>query len=437
MAGEAGQAPSAAGFIPQESALSDILKMYSYFSPEQRQLRRIAPQQAQADVSKTQAETGLLGGQAEEIQKQLPWIGREAAANIARTMAETRSTNVGTQATQASIPWIGREAESKLGLEKAQQGMYGAHASYFSETPEAKELNSRLMALDHLAPFLPDGLKQIMTQDLAKQVDPTGIQQGLDSQAATAAQQKAMLDSVMQRTGRATQGPASTQTIDPGTSAPQQQKSSGGDQAPDPNARQGGLLPAILSPLKSLWDAYGGDSYGWPGSATQEDQNPMNPINILFGMKPQHPSTGAPSQSTPPAGAPTSMNGSAGGGMYPGLATMFGLNPDGSVDKQDNGVGAWGANTRDPNLAGVAVHPEELQAMGIPQSQWPNVKVAVTNPSTGKSGIFPNVDKLGNPNAGVDLTYGAGKQLGATGADHIVYHILNALAQGQNSGGQS
>ena len=42
-------------------------------------------------------------------------------------------------------------------------------------------------------------------------------------------------------------------------------------------------------------------------------------------------------------------------GVTSTLMTIFGLNWDKSIDKGDNGKGAWGANTRDEKLVGIAL----------------------------------------------------------------------------------
>lgn len=115
---------------------------------------------------------------------------------------------------------------------------------------------------------------------------------------------------------------------------------------------------------------------------------------------------------------------STGTGAGAGNATTFGLNPDGSVDKQDNGVGFKGADTRDPNLVGVALHPDDLKGAGIPYRDWQHTVVEVTNPQTGQTQRGKVVDLLGNKNASIDLTYGMTKALGTDGKTPVNWKIV-------------
>src|ERR1700732_1033437 len=63
-------------------------------------------------------------------------------------------------------------------------------------------------------------------------------------------------------------------------------------------------------------------------------------------------------------------------GSYSGGASTFGLNPDGSLDTQDNGRGYFGYNTRDPNLRGVSL-PFSVFRREIGNEKDPAVQQAV------------------------------------------------------------
>jgi hypothetical protein len=115
-----------------------------------------------------------------------------------------------------------------------------------------------------------------------------------------------------------------------------------------------------------------------------------------------------------------------------GLGTIFGLNPDGTPDTQDNGRGAprlGSRNTRDPNLIGVAL-PESVlrEQLGNDPAAWRRAKVQAMTPD-GKSITAPIVD-LGpgdEPqarNVSIDLTYGAQQALGTSGNDPVGYRII-------------
>jgi hypothetical protein len=126
----------------------------------------------------------------------------------------------------------------------------------------------------------------------------------------------------------------------------------------------------------------------------------------------------------PIAGTPGAQTTTTSDGAGAGTATTFGLNPDGTVDTQDNGVGFKGANTRDPNLVGVALHPDDLKGAGIPYRDWKNVVVEVTNPQTGQTQRGKVVDLLGNKDASIDLTYGMTKAVGADGKTPVNWKIV-------------
>jgi hypothetical protein len=125
---------------------------------------------------------------------------------------------------------------------------------------------------------------------------------------------------------------------------------------------------------------------------------------------------------TPPPG----LNGF--GGV--GIATVFGLNLNGSTDTQDlNGVGAFGANLRDPKLVGVSIpFGTAVRWFGknyrqIIRETKPLVEVTLKD----KTIRAPIVD-LG-PAAwtknDLDLTYRTAKKLGSTGKDTVTYKLVS------------
>jgi hypothetical protein len=119
-------------------------------------------------------------------------------------------------------------------------------------------------------------------------------------------------------------------------------------------------------------------------------------------------------------------------GSYTGNASTFGLNPNGTLDTQDNGRGYFGYNTRDPNLKGVSL-PHSVFRREIGDETDPNVQAAVKSGNymvqvTGPNGqeTLPIVD-LG-PAAwtgkAADLTYAATKSLGTNGNGPVNYKIV-------------
>jgi|GEM_PF-4738278 len=110
-----------------------------------------------------------------------------------------------------------------------------------------------------------------------------------------------------------------------------------------------------------------------------------------------------------------------------GATTTFGRNLDGSVDGQDNGQGAWGANTRDPNLLGVSLPISMLRAKYGDENAANGKMVEVVNPRTGQKATVPIVDKGPGEDTGnmMDLTYGLAKQLGSTGKDQFQMRFVD------------
>lgn len=113
-----------------------------------------------------------------------------------------------------------------------------------------------------------------------------------------------------------------------------------------------------------------------------------------------------------------------------GYATVFGLNPDGSVDQDDNGQGHWGANTRDPSLAGVSLPRSVLRQQFGDEENANGKMVEVTNPATGKKSVLPIVDIGPGETTGnaLDLTYAANRQLGGNGKTPMQYRFADPTA---------
>jgi len=165
-------------------------------------------------------------------------------------------------------------------------------------------------------------------------------------------------------------------------------------------------------------------------STTDQDtqQQDAPPVGVAAaGVSAQTMSSARASAATAPpspifSGEPTSTPPAAKAGGQ-GYATVFGLNPDGSVDKADNGVGAFGANTRDPSLRGVSLPESALIAQFGSTAAAKGQMVSVTNPATGKTSRLPIVDIGPGESTGnaLDLTYGAMKDLGGTGKDKMSY----------------
>lgn len=116
-----------------------------------------------------------------------------------------------------------------------------------------------------------------------------------------------------------------------------------------------------------------------------------------------------------------------------GPTTVFGLDVDGNIDTQDNGVGAWGADTRDPSLMGVSLPFKTLERWyGKDYNEFiKNNKpmIEVTNPKTGKTILAPIVDAGPAEWTGheLDLTFAAARELGSTGKDTMTFRPANIV----------
>lgn len=109
-----------------------------------------------------------------------------------------------------------------------------------------------------------------------------------------------------------------------------------------------------------------------------------------------------------------------------GLASTFGYN-----DPEDNGMGAWGDPTNNPDIVGVSVNAREARDYFGDEDKAHNALVEVVNPATGKTLQAPIVDKgpadwvINRQGPTVDLTEGARRALGASaGLTKIQYRII-------------
>jgi hypothetical protein len=109
-----------------------------------------------------------------------------------------------------------------------------------------------------------------------------------------------------------------------------------------------------------------------------------------------------------------------------GIATTFGYN-----DKEDNGVGAWGDTTNNPEIKGVSLPRSVLKERFGNENKAHRKLVEVRNPETGISEILPIVDKgpadwvvkrQGNT---IDLTHAANQALGGSGKTAMEWRFVD------------
>src|SRR5688572_26813612 len=76
-----------------------------------------------------------------------------------------------------------------------------------------------------------------------------------------------------------------------------------------------------------------------------------------------------------------------------GPTTVFGLDLDGRRDAQDNGVGAWGHDTANKDIAGVSLPRSVLKEYFGDENKAGGRLVQVVNPANGQQLLLPIVDK--------------------------------------------
>jgi len=178
------------------------------------------------------------------------------------------------------------------------------------------------------------------------------------------------------------------------------------------------------------------------GTATQI----ANSASDIQGGKPSTTSTAPAAPSASTTDEPKTV---VGDGMLKGTATSFGLNYDGSYDKDDNGIGFFGGvNTRNPKLKAVAVPVDVLEtAFGKFTKKLPDGTYApLDTPEAqkiiqairsahveaqgldGKIHSFPIVDIQGSlgghPGKVLDMTPAAGRELGFNDNHSVSYQIV-------------
>lgn len=121
-----------------------------------------------------------------------------------------------------------------------------------------------------------------------------------------------------------------------------------------------------------------------------------------------------------------------GNGFISTIATVFGLNMDGTLDQEDDGVGSpflGSVNTRDPHLVGASI------PIAIAKQKFGSVKsvrgnqVEVFYLANGLSIVAPIVDfgpSVGQVKKGIalDLTLGAQRALGGNGKIKVKYRFV-------------
>jgi len=150
------------------------------------------------------------------------------------------------------------------------------------------------------------------------------------------------------------------------------------------------------------------------------------PRAILHLFDSQKPSPPNPNEALKKMGEPKQSSPSASTeGFTKGLATTFGYK-----DPEDNGVGAWGHKTNDPNIMGASLPIAMLRDHFGDENLAKGKMVEVRNPENGKTIKVPIVDKgpaawvVERQGPTVDLTHAASKAIGATGKTPVEFRIL-------------
>lgn len=108
-----------------------------------------------------------------------------------------------------------------------------------------------------------------------------------------------------------------------------------------------------------------------------------------------------------------------------GIATTFGYN-----DREDNGIGAWGDRTDNPDIVGVSLNRRTLRNHFGDENLAHGAMVEVVNPKTGKTIIAPIVDKgpadwvVDRQGPTIDLTHAANALIGGSGKTPVNFRII-------------
>lgn len=110
----------------------------------------------------------------------------------------------------------------------------------------------------------------------------------------------------------------------------------------------------------------------------------------------------------------------------PTVSTVFGHNLDGSRDREDNGMGAWGDSTGEAGIPAASLPRPILKKLFGNENKARGAVLEVLNPANGGRIQVPVLDK--GPatwtGAGLDLTGTAAGALGLKGRDLVMYRLL-------------
>ncbi len=123
-----------------------------------------------------------------------------------------------------------------------------------------------------------------------------------------------------------------------------------------------------------------------------------------------------------------------------GEATMFALNWNGTVDRSDNGVGAWGAHTANKEILGVSLPEGVLIATCGFSGTWAQnyvrvgkflgenkVQALVTRDGKTLMGDIVDAGPARWTHNAIDLTYAMAHGLATNGRAIVAYSIINGV----------
>jgi len=386
------QSPSAAGFLPNKSVIDELSTLFNTFGKDARLQREAQRKLMGAQTGNLESETAFRpdvsardwAGQ--DLQRQgLDFSREKLASDESRDWA-----NYGVNADEVAV--------RKQALQQNQ-------------TQHSDEALLKLLNEISMSPNVDPSVRDSVLVSVLEKFAP----QAAAALKAQTEQTNQIRQSVLDRTGAG------------------KEKSSSG----------GGILSELsgINDLKRVGSALKNPASGMLKGVGESIANAPGEGLIDKAFQFFAPSMGR--KSAPAQGSSTEKQTPLSLGSTPssnpndilrGPTTIFGHNLDGSPDTQDNGIGAFGANTRDPNVEGVSLPFETLdQFFGSHRNAnaIKNAKVWVQNPKTGQTGTFPILDKgpakwTGNA---LDLTGAAGRKLGSTGKDEMLFRILNSLPQ--------
>lgn len=391
------QIPNAAGFIPNQSVVDGLINVFNTFG-------RDAKDRRQAELGQTKAQTA-------NIQAVTDWIPDKSAQGW-----------TGLDLEDQRIKESSRQWDSRVGQEKTNGliDMFKSMSMSNATSPESQK-SLAFDILSNLGSMGPAGQTKLEVDQVNQ------ARQGMIDKATTIGAPK--------KGGPTTPaGIAINSMLHPALGLYRaaenyvQSQPSGAPKENLNNSALGGGIGGLMGGVEQLFNMLKGlGSKKEPQAQTQPTSSPSGQsLNQL-----QVPSNVPTASASTPALDQLFAQLKAGQGNR-GNATIFGHMLDGSPDPEDNGLGAFGANTRDPKLEGVSLPFATLdQNFGSHRNanDIRNALVAVLNPKTGQQGSFPIVDKgpAGWTGNSIDLTGAAGKRLGATGKDEMIFQILKSL----------